>query len=144
MTQGLPSLELEVLIRLYDFLAGIHGWRTEPAKLLFRWERTVTECEGVYDVGLDDYTNDLTVREIIKKVLQLDEDRQLVEFRRHLQKLDCRFLSSTRPVDRALLHHDLVPDDTAVNFFYYRIPRRFGDEFATDLARQGFTTAPEE
>lgn len=69
-----------------------------------RWTKVVEEIESGYRGSIDDYTNDLTVRDLLDELLpsgaQTESSDQLM---REIEPLDRRFEAATSPGERQLL-----------------------------------------
>lgn len=105
------------------------------ADLLKAWATIVSEVEQGYKLGIEDYTNDLAIRDILQELIQiLSPDGQVV-LKQLIEPMDARFLQATRPVDRPLLP---PLGDESLGFWWYRIPKEAGEDLLRDLHREGF------
>src|SRR6266487_3196479 len=67
---------------------------SSPNQLLEAWNQFVDECELGYDMGIYEYDNDLSVRNIIEKILQdeaLSKFEEYEYFKKEIFKIDERF-----------------------------------------------------
>jgi hypothetical protein len=87
---------------------------------------------------LDDFTNDLTAREQLQRVLDVAPVQSLRVIRRTLRELDDVFVRFTVPVSEPLFAADVAKGDPAKYFFYYRVPKAPGTEMIEDLIRMKF------
>ena len=72
---------------------------------LKRWERFIKECEEGYADVIEEYLNDLSVRDILEevgKILKEENSEAQHEFYHHLQKLDERFKSQLVETDQPI------------------------------------------
>jgi hypothetical protein len=109
-----------------------------PGELLAEWERMIQFCEEGYDDTIDEYHNDLAVRDVIESVLaskQLQVHEELAWFREQVAALDERF--------RALVQPDLVVGQPGTAWWHRHPPRWAGPELAADFqSLHGVTVAP--
>ena len=76
--------------------------------LLRDWGDLVAKVERGYALTLDDYTNDLTVRDTIEEVLEAAGQKLRAKIAIPVGELDRRFMSATVEADKPLLpreHH---------------------------------------
>jgi hypothetical protein len=94
------------------------------------WAAFVGEIEKGYDLTIFDYTNDLAIRDILQRVLQLlsEPGRGMVE--EVLEPLDRRFLTATTEIKRPLRGEDR-------SFWRVRIPKLLVGELREDLESEG-------
>lgn len=75
------------------------GWRLNfsPSLVLDGWQSLIESVEAGYPLTIDDYTNDLSIRDLAEEARPLVTDF----VRRHLEEalvvLDERFLAATQP-----------------------------------------------
>ena len=101
--------------------------------LLERWTDFVSAVERGFDEALDDYTNELTVRDLIEEVrVTLTEGGQAY-LDRSLRPLDERFEQVTRTVDKPLLPG---AGGAAPGQWWYRVPQRPGEELRQALDKR--------
>ncbi len=89
----------------------IHFYKYKKA--LSEWDEFVNQIEVGYILTLDDYTNDLSIRQIIKDNENLLTSDQL----NRLESIDKRFFVATQQVNVSLLGK--YPKSC---FWWYRIP----------------------
>jgi hypothetical protein len=106
------------------------GWR--PATLnsqVDAWAELVSSVEVGYGMTIDDYTNDLAVREWLEQVRALVTVRIADSMAARLAPLDQRFREATvAPLRR-------MPG--AGDGWWYRLPRVLVDELRDDAVRMG-------
>ena len=83
-------------VREVDAAVRERGWAGggTPAGMVRAWEALVEQLEEGYDDYIDEYWNDLSIRDAIEAVLsdpRLARYPQLGEFRRNIERLDERF-----------------------------------------------------
>ena len=101
-----------------------HLVRAGSAGLIDRWRRFVEEVEQGYELGLEDYRNDLDLRGIIALV-GLDDP---------VRDLDRRFEALL--TNRGVRVWESFQDNAPWDFGY---PRNAGSELMEDLASEGLT-----
>ena len=100
-----------------------------------RWEEIAGAVANVYSLGLDDYLNDLDVREM----LGVARARERLEFTGRVRSADERFREATREVEKCLWGDAVEGDEAwsaATAWWYYRVPLIPGDELDRDLRRR--------
>lgn len=113
--------------------AGVSG-------MVARWESIAAAADG-YAFTLDDWLNDVDLRDIIAGALEVVGERGRHAIAARLEKADDQFRAATvssGPVWGARVaaarRHD--PNRT---WWYFRIPRRSGEDLAADLKAAGLT-----
>lgn len=101
-----------------------HLVRAGRAGLIERWRKFVEEVERGYQLGLEDYRNDLDLRGIIA-LFGLDDQ---------VQDLDRRFEALL--TNRTLRVWETSPGDPPWDFGY---PRNAGKQLLEDIKEQGLT-----
>ena len=104
-----------------------------PTTLIAAWAEIIERCEAGYDDNLDEYRNDVGIRDSIESVFSnepLQECPQMGWVREHVAALDLRF--------RALLQQDVVMPGPLVDPWWHRHPLRYaGADAAAEYARYG-------
>ncbi|MGH9719885.1 MAG: hypothetical protein ACRD8O_06705 [Bryobacteraceae bacterium] len=111
--------ELEVMLREHGY--PDHVSRAGKAGIIARWKRFVEEVERGYELGLEDYRNDLDVRGIIA----------LAGLSSEVADLDARFLAQLTARDRR------VWDNAADPFWNFGYPKNASGELLEDLKAEG-------
>ena len=96
--------------------------------LLKKWTKTVKEIEDGWSLGLDDYLNDMDVRQILEEVL---DKFQHISIPDALDQIDTRYREATKSCD--CLWGEEAPAQegwtTEKNWWYFRKPHEgFDDE----------------
>ena len=109
------------------------------AGLATRWAAVVDELARGYDATLDDYLNDMDLRDIIEGALDVADDRERLRVQSALDQTDARFHALTVPAD--CLYGDDVAEEEGLSpvreWWYFARPGRPGPELAADLVRTG-------
>lgn len=100
--------------------------------LIGRWSAVVDEVSSEYPCGLDDYLNDLDLRQILSDVIAAVAETRGPLLTR-LRDVDARFLASTVPVE-VNLWGTAGRGDARRSWWYFRVPLRMSGELAEDLA----------
>ncbi len=107
--------------------------------LLRRWKMTVDSVVAVYALSLDDYLNDMDVRDALAVTLPLADESEARVARERLEEIDERFRSVT--VATGCLWGEDVEEDDALDpareWWYYRRPIQLNSEFADELVAWG-------
>ncbi|MFC9973752.1 hypothetical protein ACFVH6_22930 [Spirillospora sp. NPDC127200] len=101
-----------------------------PSSLLDAWRSLVEECEDGYSFGVDEFNNDVRVRDLIEKLCtdpRVLDDPTREEYCRRVQGVDARF--------KALLQGATIgsPD---LPWWRRAVLSRAGDEYADDMRSQ--------
>jgi hypothetical protein len=118
---------------LRDVTTILSGWsarRRLPVSLdglITKWQEFVHAVELGYDYTIYDYTNDLTVRDMLEEVTEAIHEPSRSRLTAIIAPLDERFLAVTRPVSTPLL---VAPVERV---WWYRVPRVLVGELEQDL-----------
>jgi|GEM_PF-3637810 len=99
--------------------------------LIEQYVNFVDDVEEGYELGFEDYSNELDLRTIIGE-LGLDEDEEV-------QDADERLQAALTPVDEPIWH-----DAPPRAFWTHGVPLNPGDELEQDLRRLGFLADEDE
>ena len=111
---------------------GLHG-------LVAAWESMARGAAG-YDLTLDDWRNDLDVRDIIAGALAVASTNDLRATRDALHRADALFRTATVDAGRALWSAEDDPTDQVEMdrpWWYRRRPAQPGDRLRSDLETEG-------
>jgi hypothetical protein len=111
--------------------AGLDG-------LLDRWKRTVDEVSEGYDAGLDDFLNDLDLRELLHELEREVPEAWTDAARDRLRAIDRRYRELVVPRRECLWGGGAARKHgwtARSNWWYFRAPREPGAELARDLER---------
>ncbi len=100
--------------------------------LISRWDTVVGEVASGYTGGLDEYLNDLDLRQILGDVIAAVAETRGPLLAR-LREVDGRFVVATRPVD-ANLWGAAGRGDAHRSWWYFRVPLQDSGELSEDLA----------
>ena len=96
--------------------------------LLKKWDCFVTRIEEGYRLTIDDYTNDLSIRDLLQEILEVIPNN--TELKKWIGELDGRFIGGTKKVEFPLLP---LMNRPKVGWWWFRIPLHPGDELKKDL-----------
>lgn len=121
--------EAEALESVLALLSQDTGRRLSLDELLHKWRDVVRHVERGYDGSIYEYTNDLSVRDLLERILisapQSLREKLLVV----LHPWEDRFNGATREVSRPV-----APGRVQEAFrWWFRIPIRMGGELENDL-----------
>jgi hypothetical protein len=117
---------------VYDAMAALEakGWRKATLnERVADWEALVSAVEAGYGMTVDDYTNDLAVREWLILALPMLTPRLQSSLTERLEPLDERFRRATVIAARRM--------PGAGHAWHYRLPRVLTGELAEDAERMG-------
>lgn len=107
--------------------------------LLTKWHDFVTQIEVGYNNSIYDYTNELSIRDVLEELLEQLPNEIKGKLSTVLKPLDDRYMEATNRIQRSL---SLNPQRKAQSW-WYRIPKRLGPELRADLQSEGFLQPPE-
>jgi len=128
-----PEQQAE-LARLLAELAEQSGRDDSLAAMLRRWSDFVTRAERGYDDSIYEYTNDLSVRDRLERVVRSAGPGLRAALEGGLADDDRRFEAATEDAARALGEFA----ETSPPWWWRRVPRRRVGELAEDLASLGY------
>jgi hypothetical protein len=105
--------------------------------LLESWENFVRTVEEGYTLGLDDYLNDLDVRQLLEDALAVATVAERKAAVSRLQRADEQMQAIVRPTEVCLWGDEVAEEEgwTAKNNWWYFSQPRHGDpEFLAELA----------
>lgn len=109
------------------------------AGLIERWEEIVSQVERGYELTIDDYLNDVDLRDILEAVWPLASDEQRRPLRARRELADNRYRAVTQ--DCPPLWGEAVTEEMGFTrekeWWYFRRPRKPGQMLADDLAMDG-------
>lgn len=104
--------------------------------LLARWEGIVDQVAAGYPVGLDDYLDDMDVRDLVEGALRVAAPRAARGAAARLSAADARLKALVVPAgsclwgEEAAREHGWTPRR---QWWYFSVPKRPGEELAADL-----------
>ncbi len=104
--------------------------------LASRWEHVVEEVSEGYSLGLDDYRNDLDVRDILAGALAVAPGAERAPLRERLERADERFRALTE--ETGSLWGETVARERGLDpvhtWWYFRRPTKPGRTLARELS----------
>lgn len=107
------------------------------AGLVARWERFAADVEAGYELGLDDWLNDVDVRDILDAALAVASDDERRALRRRVRLADERVRGFLSPAGRCLWGAKNATRhgwNAGRHWWYYLQPTHPNSELARDLA----------
>jgi len=101
------------------------------ADLLTKWDRFVTALEQVYDDSIYEFTNDLSVRDLLEEIMVHSPKGLRAKLSKEVKDVDDRFLAVTKPSNRSILKSEQP------QWWWFRIPIESGSELESDLRAEG-------
>lgn len=100
--------------------------------VLGQWAEFVRAVERGYDDSIYEYTNDLSVRDQLEKLISASSSTLAAKLAAEFAPIDERFVNATEPAKRPLsaAHGDLPA-------WWRRVPKRRVGELAEDLKTMG-------
>ena len=134
MSVHLDPEEQQDLARLLAELAERSGREDSLDAMLHRWSRLVTQVERGYDDSIYEYTNDLSVRDRLERVVQGARPGLRAKLEGRVAEDDRRFDAATEDSRRPL--GDVA--EVTPHWWWRRVPRRRAGELAEDLESLGY------
>jgi hypothetical protein len=133
--------DLDAVVRPYlegrgcaDFIVagGLSG-------LLEQWDRVATSIEQGYDGLLDEYLNDMDLRDILEDALEVASVDDDAPVRQHVGLADARVRAATVPCGpiwgREVAESEAM--DPALQWWYFVRPKEPGDDLRSELEAEG-------
>lgn len=106
--------------------------------LLDAWENLINDIETEYQLSLDDYLDEVDVRQIIEELpVPLPPGSEI-----RLQHLDSRFKAVTGETRKCVWGKNAAQDEgwsEQQNWWYYRVPLNPGSDLQIELLQSGLT-----
>jgi len=99
------------------------------SSLLQKWQYFVVEVQRGYSSSIYDYTNALSIRDIIQSTINVISKNGQKEILGLLQEADDIFQTSTRQVQNPLLNYAINHE----NWWWYRFPKLHTDAIEEDV-----------
>lgn len=107
------------------------------AGLVEQWETLVTTIEEGYELGLDDYLNDLDVRQLLAGALEVASATERAALAEQWQRADEQFTALTVPTATCLWGEEVAEEEgwsAKTNRWYYRRPRHGDPDFLAEIS----------
>jgi hypothetical protein len=98
-----------------------------------RWSSFVRDVEDGYAFSIYDYTNDLSVRDILDSLASRVPESIRVRIASELKEADDRFTKATRQVSAPMLNGG----SSTLGDRWFRIPKKLMEELRGDLESDG-------
>ena len=98
-----------------------------------RWKGFIEEISDGYKLSIYDYTNDLSVREILIEIEQVLSPEGQAEFRERLSPLDARFLELTTDFAVNLIATPRELEHPVFRHLYRKVPKNMKEELRRNL-----------
>lgn len=106
--------------------------------LIDQWVAFTTDLEGKgYSFDLDNWLNDVDVRELILEALPMFDREEMGDHALKLDKADETFMTATRDFKRCVWGHGTARKERWTpekNWWYFRTPRRSNAQLEDELA----------
>jgi hypothetical protein len=106
------------------------------AGLVEQWEALVATIEAGYELGLDDYLNDLDVRQLLDDASVVAPLIELNAFNERMQRADEQFNALTEPTENCLWGNEVAEEEhwsAKKNPWYYRRPLQGDADFLAEI-----------
>jgi hypothetical protein len=105
--------------------------------LVENWERVVESVKRGYNLGLDDYLNDMDGRQLLDEALKLAKaDKAYIE---RVRRADESMRRLVKPIVRSLWGEENAKErgwSAEKNWWYFAVPIKAGSELADDLKEE--------
>jgi hypothetical protein len=119
-----------------DFLAELSEasqHRQSLNRLISRWKNFSASVAKGYNDTIYDYENDLSIRDILDKIMEKLSESGKNEVAMHIEHADKSFVSSTRSI--ALPSHKIYDED---KWWQSRVPLYLSDELKQEFIDAGY------
>ncbi len=104
--------------------------------LVESWERLVQSVDEGYALGLDDYLNDLDVRQLLEEVLAEATDEQREEYGERIRRADEAMKSLVEPTTGCLWGDEVATEEgwtAQKNWWYFSRPIKASEELLSEI-----------
>lgn len=115
--------------------------RQDAFDLLGGWETFAASLQRGYELGLDDYLNDVDARQLLEAIVHTEQLPECDAFQARLAKADQLVRGATAPTRDCIwgaanaAEHGWTRE---ANWWYFAVPKQRGEELDADLAgREG-------
>ena len=118
---------------------SLHLRKKSLREIIAQWDR-IARTAARYDLTLDDWLNDVDLRDIIAGALAVAPEREQREVRDALDRADDLFRSATTETKRSMWGDAVAKDDKhdqLRQWWYFRRPTHPGKTMRTDLVAAG-------
>lgn len=107
--------------------------------LVENWERVVASVSAGYNLGLDDFLNDLDARQLLEEALSVALPDEIQQQLARIQATDAQMKSLLLPADECLWGDEVAEEEgwtREQNWWYFGIPRNAGQALRTELSAE--------
>lgn len=104
--------------------------------LIEQWQTITQSVENGYELGLDDYLNDMDTRQLIEESLEVATPEQHMEAADELARLDQLMLSAVEATDGCLWGAEVAEEEgwnVNQNWWYFSRPTRGNEELDAEI-----------
>ncbi len=122
------TLELQNAIKAFREYTNKSGF--DPEVYLAKWRTLVSRVKSGYPLGIYDYTNELTSRDVLEQFSSHLTPSVQDKFLSRVQQIDQSFDNETEPTDVPLIGGP--ESNKQRKWWWHRIPKILGDELKED------------
>lgn len=98
------------------------GYQITLDKQIVAWINLTNECKDGYNDVVEEYTNDLSSRDVIQEILDNISESARSELLKIIEPIDKIFIDHTVKVEKPMMAYEwIVPEK---HFWYFRVPKR--------------------
>jgi hypothetical protein len=116
--------------------AADHVIKAGLAGLLDNWERVVASVQKGYALGLDDYLNDMDVRQLLEETLAAVSEKERLKYQGRLRQSDALMRTLVKTTDKCLWGDPSARSEgwtREKNWWYFSRPLQGDAEFLSEL-----------
>ena len=125
---------------VFEFLnnkgCGDHIIKGGLAGLVETWEGVVEAVADEYQLGMDDYLNDLDSRQLLEDALAVAPKPEQAKYDLRVSEADEQMKSLTTKIEECLWSDEVAEEEgwnAKANWWYYRIPKSAGEDLMDEL-----------
>ena len=110
----------------------------EQRALIDQWAAFATDLARGYTFDLDNWLNDVDIRQLIREAAPMFGPHELAEYALKLEEADRAFRQATRALDKCVWGKKAAKREkwtAAKNWWYFRSPLRSNAELEEELAK---------
>lgn len=127
---NLTADDIATLEPMLELMSKQAHYKITLPYLLSRWSKFITEVEEGYQMSIYEYTNDLSTRNLLQKIVDqcpsLEVSRKLLET---IIELDARFTKVTRKIEKNLINQT----NEEIAWWWYHIPNILDPDLENDF-----------
>jgi hypothetical protein len=132
---GSDKMDDPVREYLLDKGCGEHVIKGGLAGLVAAWENVVASVAQGYNLGLDDYLNDLDARQLLTEAWAIAPVNERQQYQARVDAADAKMQALLEPADECLWGDEIAEEEgwtREEQWWYFGFPRNAGEDLRAD------------